>query len=156
MKKKHLALIAFLAPAMSLLIAFKIYPILMSIYDSTFTYSFINRRTVFCGLDNYINIFQDKSFLNSVKVTMVFSLIVNPVQIVLSFILALLLMVKLRGRAFFRTVHLIPITVSFTIACTLWGVFLSPEQGLMNSILNLFGIENQPSSTAANRLCNGL
>ena len=62
---------------------------------------------------------------------------------VLSIRQPLLLMVKLKGQRVFRTIHLIPITVSFTIACTLWGVLLSPEQGLMNSILNLFGIPNQ-------------
>lgn len=128
---------------MSLLLAFKIYPLLLGLYDSLFSYSFVNKETVFVGLENYAALFRDESFLNSLRITGIFNLIVNPVQIVLSFALALLLMVKVRGRSVFRTIHLIPITVSFTIACTLWGVLLSPEQGLMNSLLNIFGIENQ-------------
>ena len=141
--KKNIPVVLFLIPAMSLLLAFKIYPLLLGLYDSLFSYSFVNKETVFVGLENYAALFRDESFLNSLRITGIFNLIVNPVQIVLSFALALLLMVKVRGRSVFRTIHLIPITVSFTIACTLWGVLLSPEQGLMNSLLNIFGIENQ-------------
>ena len=143
MKKQYSVVAAFLVPAMALLIIFKIYPIFLSFYDSLFSYSFANEQTLFSGLENYIQIFQDASFQNSLKVTLLFNVVVNPIQVVLSFGLALLLMVKLKGQRVFRTIHLIPITVSFTISCTLWGVLLSPEQGLMNSILNLFGIPNQ-------------
>lgn len=143
MKKQYPVVAAFLVPAMALLIIFKIYPIFLSFYDSLFSYSFVNKQTLFSGLENYLQVLQDSSFQNSLKVTLLFNVVVNPIQVVLSFGLALLLMVKLKGQRVFRTVHLIPITVSFTISCTLWGVLLSPEQGLMNSILNLFGIPNQ-------------
>ena len=143
MKKQYSVVAAFLVPAMALLIIFKVYPIFLSFYDSLFSYSFVNKQTLFSGLENYIQIFQDASFQNSLKVTLLFNVVVNPIQVVLSFGLALLLMVKLKGQRVFRTIHLIPITVSFTISCTLWGVLLSPEQGLMNSILNLLGIPNQ-------------
>lgn len=143
MKKQYPVVAAFLVPAMALLIIFKVYPIFLSFYDSLFSYSFVNKQTLFSGLENYLQVLQDASFQNSLKVTLLFNVVVNPIQVVLSFGLALLLMVKLKGQRVFRTIHLIPITVSFTIACTLWGVLLSPEQGLMNSILNLFGISNQ-------------
>ena len=103
----------------------------------------MNKATVFAGLKNYAEIFTDSTILNSIKVTLVFNVFVNPIQILLSFALALLLMVKLRGQRIFRTIHMIPVALSFTIACTLWGVLLSPDQGLMNSILNLFGIPAQ-------------
>lgn len=143
MKKKHLIAVAFLLPALLGLIIFRIYPLIMSVYDSLFQYSFANKEHFFAGLKNYIEAFTDASFLNSIKVTLILNLIVNPVQVILSFGLALLLIVKLKGQKVFRTLHLIPVTVSFTIACTLWGVLLSPEQGLMNSLLNIFGIANQ-------------
>ncbi len=143
MKKKNVAVAVFIFPAMALLIAFKIYPILSGIYESFFSYSFVNKATVFAGLKNYVEIFTDSTILNSIKVTLVFSVFVNPIQIVLSFALALLLMVQLKGQRAFRTIHMIPVALSFTIACTLWGVLLSPDQGLMNSILDLFGIPAQ-------------
>lgn len=143
MKRKKRTIVFFLLPAMFLLIVFKIYPIFLGIYESFFTYSFVEKDTIFAGLSNYLSIFTDSSVLNAIKVTAVFNVFVNPIQIMLSFGLALLLMVKIRGQKVFRTIHMIPVAVSFTIACTLWGVLLSPEQGLMNSILNMFGIANQ-------------
>lgn len=143
MKKKNLAVLVFLLPGMLLLVLFKIYPILLGVYESFFTYSFVEKDTIFAGLSNYISVFTDSSTLNAIKVTLIFNVFVNPIQIVLSFGLALLLMIKLQGQKVFRTIHMIPVAVSFTIACTLWGVLLSPEQGLMNSILNVFGIANQ-------------
>lgn len=134
----------FLAPAMLGILVFKLYPLFRGFVDSLFQYSFMNKATYFAGVANYVEALADPVFRNSIKVTLLFNVIVNPLQVVLSFLLALLLMARMPGKRFFRTLHLIPITVSFTIACVLWGVLLNPEQGLVNSILNLFGIAGQP------------
>ncbi|MEA5012741.1 MAG: sugar ABC transporter permease [Angelakisella sp.] len=134
----------FLGPALLGIFVFKIYPLFMGLYDSFFQYSFLNKEYYFAGLSNYVEAFTDPVFINSLKVTGIFNLIVNPLQVLLSFGLALLLMIKLPGKRTFRTLHLIPITVSFTIACVLWGVLLNPEQGLINSLLAMFGIDSQP------------
>lgn len=142
-KKRLLIPAAFLLPAFIGLVIFRIYPLILSVYDSLFKYSFVNKQHYFAGLDNYIEALTDASFQNSIKVTLILNLIVNPVQVIMSFGLALLLVVKLKGQKLFRTLHLIPVTVSFTIACTLWGVLLSPEQGLMNSLFQMFGLPNQ-------------
>lgn len=141
--RRTLTPILFLIPAMAGIFIFKIYPILQGVFTSFFQQSFWGGEPVFTGLQNYIDALTDPVFLNSLKVTFVFNLIVNPLQILVSFGLALLLMTKVKGRKVFRTIHLIPITVSFTIACVLWGVLLNPEQGLLNSLLNVLGIPNQ-------------
>jgi ABC-type sugar transport system permease subunit len=141
-RRNYLFPVLFLTPAILGIFVFKIVPIFRGFYDSFFQYSFSEKRIYFSGLANYIDALNNSVFLNSVKVTLIFNLIVNHLQVVVS--LALLLMVKIPGHRFFRTLHLIPITVSFTIACVLWGVLLNPEQGLLNSLLNLFGIQNQP------------
>ena len=142
-KRRYMIPAAFLLPTLIGLFIFRIYPLVLSVYDSLFKYSFINKSHFFAGLDNYIEALADPTFLNSIKVTLILNLIVNPVQVLLSFGLALLLVVKLKGQKVFRTLHLVPVTVSFTIACTLWGVLLSPEQGLMNSLFNMFGMPSQ-------------
>lgn len=84
MKRHYPVVAAFLIPAMALLVIFKIYPILLGIYDSLFSYSFVNKATLFAGLDNYITVLKDASFQNSLKVTLFFNVIVNPIQVVLS------------------------------------------------------------------------
>lgn len=141
--KKKMTPVLFLAPAMIGIFIFKVFPIFQGIYDSFFQYSFVNQDTYFSGFQNYIDALTDPIFLNSIKVTMIFNIIVNPLQVFISFGLGLLLMTKVKGQKIFRTIHLIPITVSFTIACILWGVLMNPDQGLLNSILNIFGIPNQ-------------
>lgn len=143
-KKKNYAPVLFLAPAMIGIFIFKIYPIMKGVYDSFFQFSFLSKGTFFTGIQNYTEALSDPVFLNSAKVTLTFNAIVIPLQVVISFLLALLLMVKVKGQRLFRTLHLIPITVSFTVACVLWGVLLNPEQGLLNSLLNVMGISNQP------------
>lgn len=70
MKRHYPVVAAFLIPAMALLVIFKIYPILLGIYDSLFSYSFVNKATLFAGLDNYITVLKDASFQNSLKVTL--------------------------------------------------------------------------------------
>lgn len=143
-KKRSYAPALFLAPAMIGILIFKVYPIMKGIYDSFFQFSFISKQEFFSGIENYIEVLTDPVFLNSIKVTFAFNGVVIPLQVVVSFMLALLLMVKVKGQRLFRTLHLIPITVSFTVACVLWGVLLNPEQGLFNSLLNVIGISNQP------------
>lgn len=145
-EKTH-AYIWFLLPAMLLIALFKVYPIISGIYDSFFQFSFVSKSHYFVGFQNYLDALTDSVFQNSLKVTFLFNILVNPIQVFLSFGLALLLTAKVKGQRFFRTLHLIPITVSFTISCILWGVLLNPDVGLLNSILNEFGIPNQPFLT---------
>ncbi len=148
LKRKYIPYL-FLFPAVLGLILFKVYPLASGLFDSFFKYSFLKKTSRFVGLENYTTLFFDPAFLNSLKVTLLFSLITNPLQIALSLGLAYMLTLKLKGNHFFRTLHLVPITVSFTIACTLWGVLLNPDQGLLNSLLNLLGIPNQPFLTSS-------
>lgn len=148
LKRKYIPYL-FLFPAILGLVLFKVYPLANGLFDSFFKYSFLKKTSRFVGLENYIALFSDPVFLNSLKVTVIFNLITNPLQIALSLGLAYLLTLKLKGNHFFRTLHLVPITVSFTIACTLWGVLLNPDQGLLNSLLNVLGIPNQPFLTSS-------
>ena len=148
LKRKYVPYLFLLVPLLGLLL-FRIYPLFNGLYDSLFKYSFLSKTSRFVGLEHYLKLFVDPVFLNSLWVTVLFNLITNPLQIAIALGLACLLTLKLRGNHFFRTLHLVPITVSFTIACTLWGVLLNPDQGLLNSILNTLGIPNQPFLTSA-------
>jgi len=133
----------FLLPAIALLIIFKLFPILLGLKDSLFAPSFIAGKTTFIGLGNYTSLFTDAVFWNSVYVTLFFNLIINPVQIVLAFLLAIMLNAKLKGINLFRSLNFIPIAVSLPIACVLWSIMLSPEQGVVNSMLVSMGLPQQ-------------
>ncbi|MCD9024249.1 carbohydrate ABC transporter permease [Cohnella silvisoli] len=134
----------FLLPAVLLLLIFKMYPIVLGFKTSLYTESFIGNIESFAGFDNYTGLFTDTVFWKSVYVTLFLNVFINPIQVVLSFILAILLNKKLKGISLFRSINLLPVVVSLPIACILWNIMLSPEQGIVNSILNFLHLPQQP------------
>lgn len=138
----------FLAPAVVLLLIFKVYPIALGLKNSLYAPGFIAGLDAFVGFDNYTGLFADHVFWHSVYVTLFFNVFVNPIQIGLAFGLALLLNARLKGIQAFRSVSFIPIAVSLPIACILWNIMLNPEQGVMNSILIGLGFSPQPFLTS--------
>jgi multiple sugar transport system permease protein len=134
----------FLFPAVVLLLIFKVYPIVLGLKNSLYAPGFIAGLDSFVGLDNYLALFSDHVFWHSVYVTIFFNVFVNPIQIILAFLLALLLNSKLKGTSWFRSISFIPIAVSLPIACILWNIMLNPEQGVINSILIGLGFAPQP------------
>ena len=120
----------FLAPAMLLLFIFKIYPIIISFAGSFFAESFLRGETYFAGLDNYTALFTDPTFYKTLKVTLIFNLITTPLQILISLLLALSVRVPGRANSAFRS------------------VLLNPNQGVVNSILMMFGMPAQPFFTS--------
>ncbi|WP_408837130.1 carbohydrate ABC transporter permease, partial [Acidisphaera sp. L21] len=81
---------AFLAPALIGLFLFRVVPILLSLVGG-FTGTDLTGETSFQGFDNYTALASDPEFWNSVRVTLAFNVIVNPLQVVLAFLLALLM-----------------------------------------------------------------
>jgi multiple sugar transport system permease protein len=134
----------FLFPAMAGIALFSLYPILKGVVNSFFTTSFLTGSDIFVGLSNYKELFDNPAFWKSLNVTLLFNVVINPVQIILAILIALFLNRQLKGLSFFRTIHYIPITVSLPITCVLWAVLLNPDQGLVNSLLDMVGLARQP------------
>ncbi len=86
----------FLFPALSLLFIFKVYPILEAFVQSLFQSGFGSSSKSFVGFENYILIFSDPVIWNSIKVTLWLNILINPIQIILAFALAIFLNKKLR------------------------------------------------------------
>lgn len=124
------------APMIILICVFKIYPIIASVLQA-----FISQEGKL-SLDNYKFLFADKVFWNSLKVTLKFNLIIIPVQIIISFIMALLVNVKLKGIEVFRTIFYLPFCVSLSVSTVIWQMLLNVNNGVVNSFLGLFGIKS--------------
>lgn len=112
---------------------------------------FLTGLKKFVGIGNYVSLFSDPVFWNSLKVTLWFNLLINPLQIILAFGLAILLNQKIRNIAFFRGINFIPVAVSIPTACILWDIMLSPEQGVVNSILVSLNMSPQPFLTSSSQ-----
>lgn len=144
MKVRLRTLSMFLIPALFGLFLFKFYPILLAAKESLFMDSFISGTKKFVGLTNYKLLLGDKTFLNSLKVTLWFNILVNPLQVILAILLALLVNQKVRGINFFRSLFYLPVAIAVPIASVIWGILLNPNQGFVNSFLSVFGISAQP------------
>ena len=134
----------FLLPALILLIVFNLLPTIATVVESTFVISLRSGERVFAGFANYNRIFNDPVFWKSLQVTVVFSLIVNPLQITLALALSMLINHKLPGVGVFRSIYLLPVAVSLNVTAIVWRLMLDQNTGMINGILFNLGIERQP------------
>lgn len=134
---------AFLAPALAGLALFRAAPIGIALVGGFFGTSLMG-DTVFRGWDNYARLAEDPDFWNSVRVTLLFNLAINPLQVVLSFLLALLMARPGPGVGALRTALLLPITVSISLTSVLWNILLDPGFGPVNGLLRALSLPAQP------------
>lgn len=138
----------FLLPAVMLLLVFNLYPTLATLNESVHANSLISGGRIFVGLENFERIFKDPIFWKSVEVTLVFSILVNPIQIVLALALALLANQKVKGISIFRSIYLLPVAVSINVTTIVWGLMLDSNSGIINGVLTTLNIPKQPFLTA--------
>ena len=142
MKPKWYIIFIFLFPALVILFFFKVYPVFYAIIRSLYSYSFIEHRLNFVRLTNYRELFNNPVFLDSLKTTLKFNLIVNPLQVIMATLVAVLANQRVKGINIFRTLFYLPVAISVPIASVIWGLLLKPN-GFINSILSLMGISKQ-------------
>lgn len=131
-------------PAVALLIAFLVVPMLYTAFYSGFQYQIMRPdRMKFIGLDNYTKLFSDPDFWQALKNTVYFTIVVVPVQCSLALALAMLVSKKFRGVAIFRTMYFSPQLTSMVVISVLWTVLYNanPNTGLINSMLVSLGLE---------------
>ena len=96
---------------------------------------------VFVGFGNYIRLFTaDPFFIDSIKVTIYFSLLAVTGSMVYSFVVALLLNRKVPARSFWRAVFYLPYILPGVAVYVGWSWLYESNFGLFNYILSVFGI----------------
>ncbi|HWS51845.1 MAG TPA: sugar ABC transporter permease [Microbacterium sp.] len=129
----------FLTPALLILIAFTLYPMVQAVWLSLTDYNLI-RAAEFVGLDNYAALFADGAFWNAFGNTVLYAAVVAPVTVVLALAFAILLNQRFPGRAFARTAIFLPFIVSLGIIAIAWAFLLDPNIGLLSYWLSFVGI----------------
>jgi multiple sugar transport system permease protein len=129
----------FIAPFMLGFLLWFLIPALTSVWMAFQNWNMINPPK-FIGLDNFKKIATDKLFWQSLKVTTVYTAVSVPLSLVVAFLLALLMNVKVRGIAVFRTLYYLPGIVPAVANAILWAWILNSDFGLLNAFLHIFGI----------------
>lgn len=128
----------FLLPWLLGLIIFVVGPILASAYFSVQEYDVLSPPQ-FIGMENYVRAFTgDKQFWPSLERTMRYSLMVVPIGIVASLLLALLLNQGFKATSLFRTLFFMPSLTPIVALALVWTWLLHPRLGPINATLDLF------------------
>jgi len=127
----------FLAPALIAVIVLRLWPAALAVHESL-----LAPRATTYSLDNYTYIFGDPVFQNSIWITLLYSVIVNPLQIVIALFLALVMNNKLKLTGFWRSIVFLPVAIPQSVSAVVWGVAFRPD-GPLNAILSAVGIGPQ-------------
>ena len=132
-KPAHIAYL-FIAPAMILLLLFNIIPLIASLVISTFDVSMTLNDARFVGLGNFVEAFHDSRFWNSMWVTIKWTLVEMPIQV-----LAALLTKNTWFNKLCRGVYFLPIICSATAVSIMWRIILNSNVGYITFLLNKLG-----------------
>ncbi len=140
-KKLNLTPYLFLAPALTGITIFVLYPILAVFYYSFTRYN-ISTPPVWVGLSNYAALLKDNVFWLALQHSLTY-LIVTPILIFLCIILAIVVNRKLPGINAFRAMYYIPV-ISGSIAVGISWRLMLDRIGLLNGMLTSIGILKEP------------
>ena len=140
-RKRSITPYTFLLPALVLLGIFVVYPIVAVIYYSFTDYDIV-RPPVWIGLDNYRQLIADETFWLALTHSIVY-LLVTPILIFLSIVLAIIVNRRLRGIHIFRALYFVP-AVSGSIAIGLAWRWLFERNGFINSMLISWNVIETP------------
>lgn len=130
----------FLAPSLVLLTLFCVVPLVMAFVLSLFDVNMTMSKFAFVGFGNFIEAFADKRFLNSLKVTAVFTLVELPVQVFVSMIIAAFLTKNSLRNKFYRAVYFLPVICSATAIGIMWKMILNANIGFIPYMLRMLGM----------------
>ena len=143
--KRTLTPYLFVSPAMLLLVAFGILPILVAAVISTTDMNisgFVRPENIkFIGFENYVTLFNDPKFWQALWNTGGFAVFGVPAIVVLSLAVALLL--NRSDNVFFQTLrsfYFIPAITAIVAVSLIWGYLYNTQFGFFNYVLSLVGI----------------
>lgn len=130
-------------PAVILTLMFTIWPTVQALYLSFTNATSLGLNNKFVGLDNYIYMFHDKSFIQALINTAKLMAVVPVITIFCSLVLAFVLnQCKLKERVLYRTIFYFPNIVSLTVVGIIWSFVFHPNVGIVNKILGAVGLES--------------
>lgn len=118
----------------------QLYPFVSSLFYSFTNYN-IASTPKWIGLQNYIRLFtKDTEFVNSLKVTCIFTLYTVPGKLILSLAVAVFLNRSIKGINFIRTIFYLPSLFGGSVAIALLWKLMFMDNGVINVILKTLNI----------------
>ena len=131
---------ALLLPQLAIVGVFFYWPAVQALFQSVFLQDAFGGNLEFVGLENFATLFKDPLYLNSMRVTAVFSLAATVIGLSFSLVLAYFADRAVRARLLLRTLLIWPYAVAWAIAGVLWMFLFNPTLGIATHWLRGFGI----------------
>ena len=137
-----------LAPQIIITIVFFFLPAGQAMWQSLRLEDAFGLSSEFVGLANFADLFSQQSYLDSFRVTAVFSALVAFVGLAVSLLLAVMADRVLRGAGLYKTLLIWPYAVAPAVVGVLWLFLFSPSVGILAVALNGMGVNWNPASMA--------
>jgi sn-glycerol 3-phosphate transport system permease protein len=130
-----------LTPQMLVILVFFFWPAAQAVLQSLQQQDPFGTSIEFVGFDNFRQLFDDPSYVESFKTTALFSVLVAGIGISLSLMLAVFADRVVRGGTFYKTMLILPYAVAPAVAAVLWVFMFSPSLGVVAYALGKIGID---------------
>ena len=132
------------APQIILTIVFFFWPASQALFQSTLREDPFGMKSGFVGLANFSSVLAQPAYLNSLKVTVIFSLLTALVSMAVALLLATAADRVIRGRTFYRTLLIWPYAVAPAVAGMLWLFMFNPSMGTLAYLVRRSGFAWDP------------
>ena len=142
-KKRNLQALAFAVPAILILGIFVYFPLIENFIYSFQSFPLSSATKEWVGFDNYRHLFSDKIILVSLKNNILYAVISIVIQVGFGLVLAAVLedIAFHKFAPALRSIYSIPTVISMTVVCLLFDFVYNPQMGLLNSFLELVGLD---------------
>lgn len=140
------------APQIAITVIFFFWPASQAIYQSLLREDAFGLRSTFVGLRNFRTVFTDPTYLNSITVTLVFSVATTAVALIAGLLLAVMADRVIKTQGFYRTLLIWPYAVAAAIAGMLWLFLFNPSIGTLAVLLKRAGIPWDPLLNGTNAM----
>lgn len=132
----------FMAPAVVIMAIALIYPLGYMVYGSFLDWnpSQAIGEAEFVGAKNYVTLWNDPNFRESLQVTLIFAFVCVTVEMVIGVGLALLLDRNIRGMTVLRTLFILPMMIAPVVVGLMWRYMYHPTVGTFNRMLESLGL----------------
>ncbi len=129
------------APQMLIVLVFFFWPASQAVWQSVLTEDAFGTSSEFVGMLNFSRLWADGTYLNSFKVTAIFSVLVAGFGLAIALLLAVMANGVIRGAGSYKTLLIWPYAVAPVVAGVLWVFMFSSPMGVISFALQSIGIE---------------
>ncbi|HYG86405.1 MAG TPA: sn-glycerol-3-phosphate ABC transporter permease UgpA [Azospirillum sp.] len=128
------------APQVAITLIFFHWPAAQAIEQSMLLQDAFGLRQTFVWFENFEIVLSDPNYLDTLRITVVFSVAVTVLSMVLALLFAVLANAQIAGRGVYKTLLIWPYALAPAVAAVLWIFIFNPEIGVLGRALNNMGL----------------